>query len=73
MIEKLPENVSALDREGLRSARETRDERLSILFRRWPSLTKIELKEIRRLNDERQRLARYVGMLRQRQRAARRT
>jgi hypothetical protein len=73
MIEKLPENVSALDREDLRRARETRDDRLSILFRRWPSLTKIEMKEIRRLNDERQRLARYVGMLRQRQRAARRT
>jgi hypothetical protein len=73
MIEKLPENVSALDREDLRRARETRDDRLSILFRRWPSLTKIEMKEIRRLNDERQRLARYVGMLRQRQRATRRT
>jgi hypothetical protein len=73
MIERLPENVSALDREGLRRARETRDERLSILFRRWPSLTKIELKEIRRLNDERQRLARYVGTLRQRRRAAGRT
>jgi hypothetical protein len=73
MIEKLPENVSALDREDLRRARETRDDRLSILFRRWPSLTKIEMKEIRRLNDERQRLARYVGMLRQRQRAAGRT
>jgi hypothetical protein len=73
MIERLPENVSALDREDLRRARETRDDRLSILFRRWPSLTKIEMKEIRRLNDERQRLARYVGMLRQRQRAARRT
>jgi len=32
-------------------------------------LTKIEMNEIRRLHDERQRLARYVGMLRQRQRA----
>lgn len=51
-------------------ARDTRDERLSVLFRRWPSLTKIEMNEIRRLHDERQRLARHVGMLRQRQRAA---
>ena len=70
MIKKLPKNVSMLDREGLRRARDTRDERLSVLFRHWPSLNKIELKEIRRLHDERQRLARYVGMLRQRQRAA---
>jgi len=69
MIKKLPKNVSLLDREGLRRARDTRDERLSVLFRRWPSLTKIEVNEIRRLHDERQRLARYVGMLRQRQRA----
>ena len=70
MIKKLPKDVSALDRAGLRRARDTRDERLSVLFRRWPALNKIEMKEIRRLHDERQRLARYVGMLRQRQRAA---
>jgi hypothetical protein len=69
MIKKLPKNVAVLDREGLRRARDTRDERLSVLFRRWPSLTKIEMNEIRRLHDERQRLARYVGMQRQRQRA----
>jgi hypothetical protein len=68
-IKKLPKDVSVLDREGLRRARATRDERLSVLFRRWPALTTIELDEIRRLHDERQRLARYVGMLRQRQRA----
>ena len=38
----------------------------SQIFRRWPALNKIELNEIRRLHDERQRLARYVGMLRRR-------
>jgi len=69
MIKDLPKDVSVLDREGLRRARDTRDERLSVLFRRWPSLTEIEMNEIRRLHDERQRLARYVGMVRQRQRA----
>ena len=69
MIKQLPEDVSVLGREGLRRARDTRDERLSVLFRRWPALNKIELKEIRRLHEERQRLARYVGMQRQRQRA----
>jgi hypothetical protein len=69
MIKKLPKDVSVLGRQGLRRARDARDERLSVLFRRWPALNKIELNEIRRLHDERQRLARYVGMLRRRQRA----
>jgi hypothetical protein len=69
MIKMLPKDVSVLGREGLRRARDTRGERLSFLFRRWPSLNKIEMNEIRRLHDERQRFARYVGMLRKRQRA----
>ena len=73
MIERLPENVSELDRAELRQARDTRDKRLSVLFRRWPSLTKVEMKEIRRLYDERQRLARYVGSLRKRRQAQSRT
>jgi hypothetical protein len=66
MIEKLPEDLSALDHAGLWHARNTRDERLAVLFRRWPSLNKIEMKEIKRLYDERQRLAKYVGRLRRR-------
>jgi hypothetical protein len=66
MITNLPKTVSGLDREGLRCASDTREERLTVLFRRWPSLTKIEMKEIRRLHDERLRLARYIGMLRER-------
>lgn len=69
MITKLPKNVSALDQERLRRERDTREARLTVLFRRWPLLTKIELKEIRRLHDDRLRLARYVGMLRERRRA----
>jgi hypothetical protein len=64
MIETLPRDLSALTQEGLRDARSARDERLSVLFRRWPSLSKIERKEIRRLHDERLRLAKYIGMRR---------
>jgi hypothetical protein len=37
---------------------------MSILFRRWPSLDKVELKELRKLSDERQRLARHAGIIR---------
>jgi hypothetical protein len=64
VIENLPRNLSALDDTGLRDARHDRDERMSLLFRSWPSLSKIELRELRKLNDERQRLARHVGILR---------
>jgi hypothetical protein len=64
MIESLPGNLSALDDDRLRDARDRRDARMSVLFRRWPSLSSTELRELRRLSDERQRLARHVGILR---------
>ena len=60
----LPKNLSVLDRKELRDARRYRDERMSLLFCSWPSLTDIELRELRNLSDERQRLARHVGILR---------
>ena len=64
MIEDLPQNLSRLDNNELRAARQDRDERMSLLFRSWPSLSKVELRELRKLNDERQRLARHVGIVR---------
>lgn len=67
-IQRLPDDVSGFDRAELREASETRDKRLSILFRQWPTLGKLELREMRRLNDERQRLARRLGVLRSRRR-----
>jgi hypothetical protein len=63
-IENLPKNLSALDRNQIRDASQDRDERMSVLFRSWPALSKIELRELRRLSDERQRLARHVGIVR---------
>jgi len=64
MLQSLPRNLSALDGDQLRAAGDARDARMSILFRRWPSLNKTELREIRQLSDERQRLARHVGIVR---------
>ena len=64
MIENLPQNLSRLGDGELRDARHARDERMSHLFRSWPSLSKVELRELRKLNDERQRLARHVGIIR---------
>jgi hypothetical protein len=66
MIARLPEDLSALDQEELTRARNTRDARLTVLFRRWPALNKVETKEIRQLHDERTRLAKYFGRLRRR-------
>jgi len=63
-VERLPQDISELDRDELRKASDTRDDRISILFRRWPSLDRIEMKEIRQLHNERQRLARSIGLLR---------
>jgi hypothetical protein len=64
VIENLPRNLSVLDDTELRDARQDRDERMSILFRSWPSLSKLEMRELRMLSDERQRLARHVGIRR---------
>lgn len=64
MIENLPAKLSVLDDVQLRRARDRRDERMSILFRGWPSLSTSDMRELRRLSDERQRLARHVGILR---------
>jgi hypothetical protein len=64
VIENLPRKLSMLDDAELGKAKLDRDERMSLLFRSWPSLSKIELRELRTLSDERQRLAKYAGALR---------
>jgi len=64
VIEKLPKNLTVLDEDELRDARQDRDQRMSTLFAGWPSLTKLEMRELRTLSDERQRLARHVGIRR---------
>jgi hypothetical protein len=64
MMENLPGNLLLLDENELRNATHDRDERMSLLFRSWPSLSKLELRELRKLSDERQRLARHRGILR---------
>jgi hypothetical protein len=64
MIESLPRSLSALDPEQLRDARDRRDARMSVLFRRWTSLSTMEMTELRTLSDERQRLAKHAGIRR---------
>jgi hypothetical protein len=69
-MNELPNDLSTLGEARLEDARTTRDERLALLFRRWPALSKHEMKTLRRLYDERMRLPKYVGKRRQRQRHA---
>jgi hypothetical protein len=61
MPERLPEDLSALDTRDLTLARVERDDHLASLFRRWPRLTKRELRDLRATYAERVRLARYFG------------
>jgi hypothetical protein len=70
-MKRLPENLSSLDTEHLTDASEARDEKLSPLFRRWPRLTRPEMKELRQLYEERVRIAKYVGVIRRRRDALR--
>jgi hypothetical protein len=60
-VEQLPEDLSKLDLGELERATRARDNRLSRLFRRWPSLSGTELSELKRLYNERLRLARFFG------------
>jgi hypothetical protein len=60
-MDELPENLSAVDDEVLLEERAARDEKLRPLFRRWPSLSKSEMTELRRAYAERVRLARWMA------------
>ena len=60
-VDQLPEDLSELEREALERATNARDRRVSRLFRRWPSLSGHELSELKRLYNERLRLARHFG------------
>jgi len=58
---ELPNDLNALDRTDLDDARTSRDDRLTPLFRRWPTLSRRELRELRETWGERVRIARHVG------------
>jgi hypothetical protein len=64
VIERLPKNLSTLDLRQIQQAKRCRDERMTRLFRDWPTLSKADMRELRALSDERQRLARHAGSIR---------
>jgi hypothetical protein len=61
-----PEDVKGSSLEALERETKARDRRLTRLFRRWPTLTQAELGELRRLYEERMRLAKLDGSRRRR-------
>ena len=64
MASERHESLAGLSRADLLRRRHRADERLTPLFRRWPALSELELRELRRVYDERQRLAKHLGRLR---------
>jgi hypothetical protein len=70
-MDDLPENLSSLGDEELLEARDARDAKLRPLFRRWPSLSRPEMVELRRVYSERVRLAKWVGRARRKRNVAR--
>ena len=71
-MKDLPQNLAALSPERASQAADARDKRISALFRRWPSLNRAETSELKRLYNERVRVARYIGAVRTRLLGARR-
>ena len=64
MIHNLPKNLSTLTHTQIQQAKQCRDERMTRLFRDWPALSNADMRELRALSDERQRLARHAGDIR---------
>jgi hypothetical protein len=67
-MKELPDDLGAMDADELARERAIRDEQLTPLFRRWPRLSRLEIRELRKIYVERLRIARYLGRLRTRTR-----
>lgn len=64
MARELPRKRSNFRCSKLETAKDERDERLALLFRRWPELDNLELAELHRLWEDRVRLAKQRASLR---------
>jgi len=68
-MKELPDDLAAMGVAELSEQRALRDDKLATLFRRWPALNRLELRQLRTMYAERLRMARYVGRLRARRTA----
>lgn len=60
-MKELPEDLAAVGCAELSAQRAIRDDKLAPLFRRWPALSRPELRQLRRLYAERLRIAKHLG------------
>jgi hypothetical protein len=63
-MKELPDDLAVMGTAELSEQRALRDDEIAPLFRRWPSLDGLELRQLRTMYTERVRIARYVGRLR---------
>jgi hypothetical protein len=63
-MKELPDDLAAVGHAELARQGAIRDARLAPLFRRWPTLNRFELGQLRRMYAERLRIARFLGHLR---------
>jgi hypothetical protein len=62
-MKELPDDLATMETDDLVQQGVVRDDLLAPLFRRWPRLSRIELRQLTDLYAERVRIARYLGRL----------
>jgi hypothetical protein len=60
-VKELPEDLAAMEPVELSQQRAIRDELLAPLFRRWPKLSRLEIRQLKEMYSERLRIARHLG------------
>ena len=65
-MRELPDDLAAMGTADLVEQSAVRDDRLAQLFRRWPALSQLESRQLRRIYSERLRIARFIGRVRTR-------
>jgi len=67
-MKALPDDLAAMDAAELSRQRAIRDDVIAPLFRRWPRLSRFQLRQLQELYRERLRIARHLGARRPRMR-----
>ena len=60
-MKELPDDLKALAPAELAEQRAIRDAKIAPLFRRWPDLSRFELRQLRQMYLERLRIAKHLG------------
>ena len=63
-MKDLPDDLAAMESDDLAHQGFLRDELLAPLFRKWPRLTHLEMRQLKALYSERVRIAKYLGKFR---------